>query len=556
MADVVPNNAKELDRLCTSLFSKRVGLDALRDEQALNFYPERSGFMCAPQIGQDFASHLTTSYPVVVRRDLGNSISALLRPQDKHWFNIRVSDDDSESDEELAWLQRASKVQRNVMYDPGSCFVRATKLADHDYVTFGDAVISLDPIIEKSIFLYRCWHLRDVVWCENVYGETDTVYRKWRLSAKAIVKMFKGNVSKQVSKTAEKEPYTDITIVHCVIPSEDYEYAGKPKGGKFPFVSIFYERDTLHILREEPRKRLGYIIPGWARIDGSQYSYSPATLAAIPDARLIQAITLTLLEAGEKSVNPPLVAFGEMLRSDVNTFAGGITYGDKEYDDNIQNMLMPLTNDARNLNFGLEIQRDIRNLIADAFFLNKLTLNFKNEAMTAYESAQVVSEFRRNALPLLEPAEHDYNAKLCMETFETMLDYNVFGPASSIPKSLQGRDIKFKFESPLKEALEQETAQKFLQAKSIIAAGVEVEPSAPKILDWKIAMRDSLRGSGTPAKWIRKAEDIAQEEAAQKQQQDMAATLAAMQAGATATKTMGEAAGALRDGGIGAQPSL
>ena len=550
MADPIQNNAKELDRLISDLFSKRVGLDSLRDEQALNFYPERSGFMSPPQIGSDFSSHLTTSYPVVVRRDLGNSISALLRPQDKHWFGIRVSDDDSESDEEMVWLERASRVQRNLMYDPKSCFVRATKEADHDYVTFGNAVISLDPIIEKSIFLYRTWHLRDVVWCENEYNETDTVGRKWRNGAKNLSRMFKGNVSKQIARAAEKDPYKDIEVIHCVVPSDGYDYAGKPKGGQFPFVSIYYERDTMHVLREEPRKRLGYIIPGWQRMSGSQYSHSPATLAAIPDARLIQAMSLTLLEAGEKSVNPPLVAFGEMLRSDVNTFAGGITYGDKEYDDNIQNMLSPLTNDARNLGFGLEVQRDIRNLIADAFFLNKLTLSFKNEEMTAYESAQVVSEFRRNALPLLEPAEHDYNGQLCEETFNTMLDFNVFGPPESIPESLQGRDVRFKFESPLKEALEAETVQKFLQTKSIIAAAIEVEPSAPRVVDWKIAMRDAMRGGGTPAKWIRSAEIVAEEEQQMEQQQEVATMLAGAQAGATAVKTIGEAGTALREGGL------
>jgi hypothetical protein len=538
---VADNNAKELDRHCTDLFTKRYGLDALRDEQALNFYPERAGFVSPPQIGQDFGSHLTTSYPVMMRRDLGNSISALLRPQDKVWFNMRVSDDDSETDEELAWLQRATAVQRNLMYDPMSGFVRATKVADHDYVTFGDAVISLDPILEHKIFLYRCWHLRDVVWCENLYGQTDTVYRKWRMAAKNVVKMFKGNVSKRLAKTAEKDPYCEIEIIHAVIPSEDYEYGGKPKGAAYPFVSVYYERETLHILREEPRKRLGYIIPGWARIDGSQYSYSPATLAALPDARLIQAMSLTLLEAGEKSVNPPLVAFGEMLRGDINTFAGGITFGDKEYDDNIQNMLTPLMNDARNLNFGLEVQRDIRNLIADAFFLNKLTLQFKNEEMTAYESSQVVGEFRRNALPLLEPAEHDYNAKLCLETFETMLDYNVFGPASFIPKKLQGRDIKFRFESPLKQALEAETVQKFQQAQAMIAAAVQLDPASAHVLDARIAMRDALRGGGTPAKWLRSDETVEAIVAKQAEQQAMQQQLAMVQQGAQAAQAVGDA---------------
>ena len=47
------------------------------------------------------------------------------------------------------------------------------------------------------------------------------------------------------------------------------------------------------------------------------------------------AMTLTLLEAGEKVVNPPLVATEQVVRSDVAIFAGGITWIDAEHDDRL-----------------------------------------------------------------------------------------------------------------------------------------------------------------------------------------------------------------------------
>jgi hypothetical protein len=52
-----------------------------------------------------------------------------------------------------------------------------------------------------------------------------------------------------------------------------------------------------------------YVIPRWQTVSGSQYAYSPATVAALPDARLIQAMTLTFFEAGEKATNPPMVGY-------------------------------------------------------------------------------------------------------------------------------------------------------------------------------------------------------------------------------------------------------
>ena len=56
-------------------------------------------------------------------------------------------------------------------------------------------------------------------------------------------------------------------------------------------------------------------------------------MAALPDARLLQAMTYTLLEAGEKTTNPPMVVTKGAVRSDVSIFAGGLTWSPyKEWD--------------------------------------------------------------------------------------------------------------------------------------------------------------------------------------------------------------------------------
>jgi hypothetical protein len=68
-------------------------------------------------------------------------------------------------------------------------------------------------------------------------------------------------------------------------------------------------------------------------VSGSAYAYSPATVVALPDARLLQQITLTLLEAGQKAVDPPWKATSEAIQGGVNSFAGGITWVDPEYDE-------------------------------------------------------------------------------------------------------------------------------------------------------------------------------------------------------------------------------
>src|SRR5689334_12971496 len=96
-------------------------------EIALNFYPERADFTYRRSIGDEFAGNLSTSYPILARRDLGNALGTMLRPTAKTWFHAGTAHDDPLDIESRRWLEWAESVQRRAMYDPVTQFVRATK---------------------------------------------------------------------------------------------------------------------------------------------------------------------------------------------------------------------------------------------------------------------------------------------------------------------------------------------------------------------------------------------------------------------------------------------
>jgi hypothetical protein len=265
---------------------------------------------------------------------------------------------------------------------------------------------------------------------------------------------------------------------------------------------------------------LGYVIPRWQRYGCSQYPVSPAVVAALGDARLIQSMMLTLLEAGEKAVNPPMVAVGEAIRGDVALYAGGITFVESEYDDRTGEVLRPLTQDTRSIPIGVELMRDIQHQLTKAFYLDKIGLPPMSDRTTAFEISQRVSEYVRNALPLFEPMETEYNGALCEMTFDRLLRNGAFGGPQDIPESLQGKDINFSFESPLAEAREHLKSQKLLETKALVSEAAQIDQNAPAIVDWMVALRDVLDSGVAPAKWLRSEEELAQ--MAQQKEQQMA----------------------------------
>ena len=534
-------DVKQLRELGDNLFGKALPLRGLWQEIADNFYPERADFTIWRPLGTDFAANLMTSWPVMCRRDLGNQISTMLRPTARPWFHVQrqheeKDDQDMDLKRQMQWFE---DVQRRAMMDKSALFVKATTEADHDFAAFGQCAMSIELNRDREALLYRTWHLRDMVWQDNENGQIGSIWRKWKPSAITLKRLFGSKIHPKTEALIEKTPFEEVNVMHMVVDADMYD--GDARGRKR--WSIYYDCDNSHILEETPIWGKHYIIPRWCTVSsaiyGAQYSFSPATVAALPDARLIQAMTFTLLEAGEKATQPPMVATQDAVKSDLALYAGGVTWVDAEYDEKLGEALRPLNQDFRGFDFGVELNRDTREMINRAFYLDKLTMPQRTEAMTAYEVSQRVQEYIRDALPLFGPMEMEYNGALCDETFDILMRNGAFGDPRNWPKKLRGATIDFTFESPLHDAIEEQKVQKYQQATQLMATALGFDPSAINVFDSIAALRDALQGSGAPATWIR---GKAQTDDMVKQQQDQAKAqqaLAALEQGSNVVKNLG-----------------
>jgi len=498
-----------------------------------------------------------TSFPILCRRDMGNAFGTMLRPTAKAWFHLQhrhgEKGGDSSTQQYLQWFE---ETQRRAMYDPMSLFVKATKQGDHDFAAFGQCGLSVEMNKNQDGLLYRCWHLRDMTWQENENGQIGFVARKWKPTVQTLVRIFGDRVHEKIKNLNLKTPFEEVEIYHFVVDADMYD--DHPRGR--PRWSVWYDPMHDHLMQADPIWGRHYIIPRWQTVSsaiyGSQYSFSPATVAALPDARLIQAMTYTLLEAGEKATSPPMVATQDAVRSDVALYAGGITWVDAEYDEKLGEALRPLTQDFRGFNFGVELIKDTRSLLSKAFFLDTLSMPPQGgPEMTAFEVGQRVQEYIRNALPLFEPMEQEYNAGVCDETFELLWRHGAFGDPRTWPRTLRGDAVDFVFESPLHDVIEQQKGDKFLQASKLVGIAIGMDPSTAQIPDASTALREALSGIGIPSSWMHSETMVKDRQAQQARQQQAQQMLNAMEQGSNVVKNIGSA-GLPAGGGGGAPPML
>jgi hypothetical protein len=383
-------------------------------------------------------------------------------------------------------------------------------------------------VVNYNHLLYRCWHLRDVAWDEDVSHNINTVHFNWNPQARQLVEKFKntktGEIAQDVltlANSGKEDAFKEVNCRRMIIPSGDYDLPAKiVKGMKW--VSVYVDIDHETVLEEIPLRTWPVTIPRWefgSSMYGDQYGYSPSMVYGLPDGRMHQQMMLSMLTASEMATYPPMVAVGEAINGGVNVYAGGITRADADYDERTGEVLRSLDMRFDGIKYGAEQMERLKAGLDDAFYLSKIRFPEITKEMTATEVNRLYEEFQRQSLPLFEPVEDEYNARLCDGTFEDLLHHGAFGAIEDMPQALRGRDISWQFDTPIKVAAEKALAGSFTEVVQMLVQGAQIDPTVRFNADLDTMTRDAIGGTGAPAKWLLPTDQVAKLKDNERQQQ-------------------------------------
>lgn len=547
------SRAREIVRMGDKAHSDKEQINSLHQEIALNFYPERADFTTKRNDGEEACDHLFSSHPPLVRREFGNMVSEFLRPG--KFMSIHVDDEDlDESDNERRFLEYLTDIQWRGMSDPAAGLVTAGCQTDHDFATFGNGALRYGPNAMRDGLLFRNYHLRDCAWSENGEGKVDVMHRNWNPTARQLKQFFKNSISQEVQKACEKDPEKTFKCRHVVMPSRLYEY--KSKGGKeFPFASLFIECESETVLEEVGFTTFGYVVPRWQPMSGSPYGVSMATMILLPDSRTMQVVMRTMREAGENYVNPPMVAVTDAIRGDIALYPGGVTTADIEYDERFGEVLRPITKDRGGFPIAYEIASALKDDLSKGFFLDKIKMPETDHQMTATQVRQIIKEHIRAAAPISKPIQQEYNHPLCDGVFQVMAEHGAF-PLDQMPESLQGREIKFKFRSPLDDLAEENEADVYVEVRdTILVPAAQIDEAVLAEVNLVEATRDAMRAKGWKQKWFnpKGSADKFREQAAEQAEAEM--MMQQVAAAGQVAQQVGAGVDAVANAGAQPQPS-
>jgi len=515
------------------LFTAKEGYNSLWQAQAEIFYPERADFMGSTSKGDERYDGIYTSVPQRMRRDMANNLGAMLRPRGKDWFKAVARPEELMDDKATRlWLERATRTQRNIVYHPAANFTRAMSESDHDYTTFGNAIIRHTYNSANTGLLFTCAHLKDCAWSENHEGMVDELHERMHMTLRQCAGLFgKDNLPREWRETLDKEPEREVQVQRCVAPVEEYAYDKKEK----PRKSAKYMSMYMPCGVDEKEAGLGeghfnwfpYLVRRWMTVSGEPYGRSPCAGVALADARTLNIAQQALLKSVEWKVDPPKVAAHDAVVGEINLRAGAITYydasamgdGNRKVIENLE------SGDPR---YGIELTDRLAMNQGRAFWQDLFKMPDKQ--MTAYEAGKWIEEYVRSAAPIFEPMESE-NAQLMDAVFERAWSKGAFGDLDEatqlpegMPDGLQGARVDFEFETPLSIAYRELRTQ---QAEALVArmtAQAQIAPDSLDNVDWDEVTRGAM--GDTPTDWARDPKQVSEmrdqrQQAQAEQQQKM-----------------------------------
>lgn len=496
---------KELVRRYSKLKSNRGTWESHWQEIADYVLPRRADIVTQYSKGEKRTEKVFDSSAINAAELLASSLHGMLTNAASPWFMMNYKEPSLNGDDKaMEWLEECTNQMYVVLNR--SNFQQEIHELYQDLITFGTAGMMIEQDEEK-VLRFSTRHISEIFIQENEFGRVDTLYRKFKMSAKGAVNMF-GDVSQKITKLSETEPYEDIELLHVVLPREEFN-PNKIDAKNKPFASIYCDPEDGVLLGEGGYDEFPYVVPRFVKSSIETYGRSPA-MTALPDIKMINKMSETLIKAAQKVIDPPLLVPDDGFMLPIRTVPGGLNF----YRSGSRDRIEPLSTNA-NIGIGVQYEEQRRDAIRKAFYVDQLLLA-QRVNMTATEVLQRNEEKMRMLAPVLGRLQGEMLQPLITRCFNIMLKMNLF-PIP--PESLQGQTIDIEYTSPL--ARSQRTGD-ITAASRMLEMLAPLQQMAPvfDFLDVDKFVKHTQEVLGVPAKIMKSEAEVAQireERAAQQQ---------------------------------------
>ena len=418
-----------------------------------------------------------------------------------------------------------------------SSFYKSASEMIMDAASVGIACMYCDEQDGKLHFSVR--HPKEIFIAENHKGEIDTVYRRYKMTARQMKQEWgEDKLPERVKRTLNTDAETDFWVIHAVFPREDGK-SGKliPKTKK-KFASIYYLEESKDGISESGYDEMPYAVWRWQTNSDELYGRSPA-IDGLPEIMGVNQIAEAVIRTAQKHADPPLLA-SEQLRGRINLRPNGITYWETPEDT-----MQALSGIGGNFPIGADLLTAKQQAIKDFFYVDfflMLAAQSGGRQMTALEVSERQAEKVIVMSSVIGSLEVEFLSPIVNRVFGIL---GRTGRLADPPMELQGADSLFdaKYIGPLSQM-----QKRYYETQGIKAALMEIGTALqifqdPSILDnynKDEIIRRLTEKAGMPQDMLNRDQDVQKLREMREQQMQEQQELARLQQVGEATSKLGK----------------
>jgi len=532
MPEVKRKNARQIMDAWDKMHSDRSHWETHWSDVTYYCIPHKENFFGKRTPGSKLPGDLYDSIQILGPQVFAAGMQGYFTNPASRWFELGMRERAFREIKEVkVWLQIAEEETFDALNE--SNFNQEIHEVYQDLGVIGTADLyeEEDPVSDVRFYANS---MDEICIAEDKHGRVDTVYRKYRITAKQAYERWGNKAGKTAVDAFDKGDFNKrVWYIHAIEPRYSRDM-NKDDSENLPFSSIHVSVDDKRKVHESGYHEFPHFVPRYAKNTGDLYGYSNA-MTQLPNIKMLQEMGKAIVKGARKRVNPALVLPHDGYVLPLRTGDGAINYRLRgKSDDKIQELGV-----NGDINSGRVVQEDYRNMIREGFFMDlfMMLLN-NNKDMTIPELQERLSERMLLLGPVLGRIQSELLNPLISRTVNILIRRGRIPPP---PEAIDGRDYKITYISPLAKAQRALKIGSVTRWLSYIKEMAEITPQVVDLVQVDRVADRLAEYEGVDPDLVTDQKTLDQFRAVRRQLEDQARQIAALKEAASAAKDIGAA---------------
>lgn len=505
------------------LRTQRAPMEAHWNDLAEVFTPFRRLGGLHPDILQ--AEAMFDSTPRRSAEIFANGLCSLIVPREERWAEFTAPKALRGEDDVVKWYREATET--TFEYLDASNFYEEIQESLIESPVFGTCSLYIGDLDDRGELCFLHQPIGTYYLGEDSKGRVNVHVRDLSYTANQAADEFGKDAlpSKIANKVGTPAGMTQThEFIHLLAKRMGPAPKDAPESARLPFVDIVVAVETRTVVRRAGTYEFPFASHRFRKYGKSVWGFGPGSLAA-GDARQLSFLNELADVGTEKAVFPPLLA-SSALEGEVAQGALEVTYFDETNPAGL-NQVRELHTQARFdiLQWRMEGKQ---RAVEQAFHVDLFKL-FSNRVqergpLTATEASLVASEKLTQFSPVYGRIMSEMIDNVLQRVFGVLFRAGVFGPApAAVAQVVNGRarvvTPAITYRNRIALAMKAKDNGALLQFLELVLPVMQAFPQFGQAVynafESPVMIRDLIRNTGTPERWLSSVKDVMAKEAAQ-----------------------------------------